>query len=180
VSARNVAASVRARLLNKARAKKQDFTLVLTRFALERLLYRLSISRYAGHFLLKGAMLFDLWFDVPSRPTRDLDLLGFGPAEEQALIAVFADLCALEVDDGVCFDARSIRAEAIRKEANYPGIRVTLLGKIDGAQCPIQIDVGYGDAVTPEPETVVYPVILDVNRPDYRGGRLVEVRPRPW
>jgi hypothetical protein len=179
VSARHVAASVRARLLNKARAKKQDFTLVLTRFALERLLYRLSISRYADHFLLKGAMLFDLWFDVPSRPTRDLDLLGFGPAEEQALIAVFADLCALEVDDGVCFDARSIRAEAIRKEANYPGIRVTLLGRIDGAQCPIQVDVGYGDAVTPGPETVVYPVILDVNRPDYRGGRLVEVKPRP-
>ena len=80
MSGRNVAASVRAKLLNKARADKRDFTLVLLRYALERLLYRLSISTHADHFLLKGALLFDLWFDVPLRPTRDIDLLGFGLA----------------------------------------------------------------------------------------------------
>lgn len=158
---RNAAASVRARLLNKARADKRDFTLVLTRYALERLLYRLSISTHADHFLLKGALLFDLWFDVPLRPTRDMDLLGFGLAEEPHLIAAFTDLCALDVDDGISFDAQSIRAEEIRKEANYAGIRVTLLAWIDGARCPVQIDVGYGDAVTPGPEAVEYPVMLD-------------------
>lgn len=161
MNGRNVAASVRAKLLNKARADKRDFTLVLTRYALERLLYRLSISRHADHFLLKGALLFDLWFDVPLRPTRDMDLLGFGLSEEPYLIAAFTDLCALDVDDGIRFDAQSIRAEEIRKEANYAGIRVTLLGWIDGARCPIQIDVGYGDAVTPGPEAVEYPVMLD-------------------
>lgn len=158
---RNVAASVRARLLNKARAAKRDFAQILTRYALERLLYRLSISAHADNFLLKGALLFDLWFDVPHRPTRDIDLLGFGHAEEPQLIEVFTSLCALTVDDGMHFDAQSIRAVEIRKEANYAGIRVTLLGWLDGARCPIQIDVGYGDAVTPGPEAVEYPVMLD-------------------
>ena len=157
---RNTAASVRARLLNMARTDKRDFTLVLIRYALERLLYRLSISEHADHFLLKGALLFDLWFDVPFRPTRDMDLLGFGVAEEPHLIAAFSDLCTLEVDDGIRFDAQSIRAAEIRKEANYAGIRVTLLAWIDGARCPVQVDVGYGDAVTPAPESVEYPVML--------------------
>jgi len=160
VSGRNTAASVRAKLLNMARTDKRDFTLVLTRYALERLLYRLSISEHADHFLLKGALLFDLWFDVPFRPTRDMDLLGFGVAEEPHLIAAFSDLCTLEVDDGIRFDAQSIRAAEIRKEANYAGIRVTLLAWIDGARCPVQVDVGYGDAVTPAPESVEYPVML--------------------
>lgn len=157
---RNTAASVRARLLNMARTDKRDFALVLIRYALERLLYRLSISEHADHFLLKGALLFDLWFDVPFRPTRDMDLLGFGVAEEPHLIAAFSDLCTLEVDDGIRFDAQSIRAAEIRKEANYAGIRVTLLAWIDGARCPVQVDVGYGDAVTPAPESVEYPVML--------------------
>lgn len=160
MSGRNTAASVRARLLNMARTDKRDFTLVLTRYALERLLYRLSISEHADHFLLKGALLFDLWFDVPFRPTRDMDLLGFGIAEEPHLIAAFSDLCTLEVDDGIRFDAQSIRAAEIRKEANYAGIRVTLLAWVDGARCPVQVDVGYGDAVTPAPEFVKYPVML--------------------
>ena len=160
MSGRNTAASVRAKLLNMARTDKRDFTLVLTRYALERLLYRLSISEHADHFLLKGALLFDLWFDVPFRPTRDMDLLGFGVAEEPHLIATFSDLCTLEVDDGIRFDAQSIRAAEIRKEANYAGIRVTLLAWIDGARCPVQVDVGYGDAVTPAPESVEYPVML--------------------
>ena len=173
MTGRNIAASVRAKLLNKARADKRDFSLVLTRYALERLLYRLSISEHADHFLLKGALLFDMWFDVPFRPTRDMDLLGFGLAEEPHLIATFADLCALEVEDGIRFDAQSIRAEEIRKEANYAGIRVTLLGWVDGARCPVQVDVGYGDAVTPGPEAVEYPVMLD----EFPGPKL-RVYPR--
>ncbi len=106
-------------------------------------------------------MLFDLWYDVPLRPTHDIDLLGFGIAEIPHLIDIFEELCNLELDDGIFYDLKSIKVEEIRKEANYSGIRVTLLGLIDGAKCPIQVDIGYGDAVTPAPESVLYPVMLD-------------------
>lgn len=158
---RNPAASVRARLLNKARADGMDFQLLLTRYGLERLLYRLSISPERDNFLLKGALLFDLWYDVPLRPTRDIDLLGFGLAEIPHLVAAFEGVCAIEVDDGIVFDVTSIRADEIRKEANYSGIRLALIGTVDGARCPVQIDVGYGDAVTPAPEAALYPVMFD-------------------
>jgi hypothetical protein len=137
-----------------------DYQLLLTRYGLERFLYRLSVSRERDNFLLKGALLFDLWYDVPLRPTRDIDLLGFGLAEIPLLVAAFEGVCAIEVDDGVAFDPASIRADEIRKEANYAGIRLTLTGTIDGARCPVQIDVGYGDAVTPAPESARYPVMF--------------------
>ena len=158
---RNVAASVRARLLNKARAKKLDFNLLLTRYALERVLYRLSISEQRGQFLLKGALLFDIWFDVPHRPTHDADLLGFGSTEIPHLENLFREISQIAVDDGIVFRAGSVKAAEIRKEANYAGFRVTMMGLLDGARCPVQIDIGFGDAVTPAPENVQYPVILD-------------------
>lgn len=170
---RNVAASVRARLLSRARETGQDFNLLLTRYALERLLYRLGVSPHAEQFLLKGALLFDLWFDIPHRPTRDADFLGFGSAELPHLEAVFSDVCAVDAGDGVTFRADTVRAAEIRKEANYAGVRVTLLGMIDGARCPIQIDIGFGDAVTPGPENVEYPVIL----PEFEAPKL-RVYPR--
>jgi len=158
---KNSAASVRARLLNKARTEGMDFQLMLTRYGLERLLYRLSISSERDNFLLKGALLFDLWYDVPLRPTRDIDLLGFGLAEIPYLVAAFESICAIGADDGMAFDAASIRADEIRKEANYAGIRLALTGTIDGARCPVQIDVGYGDAVTPAPESARFPVMFE-------------------
>ena len=123
---RNTAASVRARLLNRARGTRQDFNLVLTRYALERLLYRLSVPPHADQFLLKGALLFDLWFDIPHRPTRDADFLGSGSADLSRLEAIFKDICSLDVDDGVTLRSESVHAAEIRKEANYGGIRVTL------------------------------------------------------
>jgi predicted nucleotidyltransferase component of viral defense system len=154
------AASVRARLHNLAKAQGVDLQRLLTRYALERLLYRLSVSAHKEHFLLKGAMLFELWFDVPLRATRDMDLLGFGLAETSLLVAMFEDVCAIAVDDGMVFNAASIQADETRKEANYAGIRLRLTSTLAGAQCAIQIDVGYGDAVTPAPEFAVYPVML--------------------
>ena len=157
---RNVAASVRARLLNRARETKQEFNLVLTRYAIERLLYRISISKHADQFLLKGALLFDPWFDIPHRPTRDADFLGFGSAELPHIEAVFREICTIETHDGVAFQPDTVHAGEIRKEANYAGVRVMLLGVIDGARCQIQIDIGFGDAVTPGPEDVEYPVML--------------------
>jgi len=161
MSERNIAASVRAKLLNHARETKKDFNLVLTRYAIERLLYRISISSHRDNFLLKGALLFDLWFDIPHRPTRDIDLLGFGSTELTDIENVFKDFCINEANDGVFFLADSVRATEIRTDANYSGARVILLGVIDNARCQIQIDIGYGDAVTPGPENAEYPVILE-------------------
>jgi predicted nucleotidyltransferase component of viral defense system len=160
-TSKNVAASVQARLLNIAKAEGRDFGQVLTKFSLERLLYRLSKSKHADSFLLKGALLFDLWFDVPLRPTRDIDLLGFGLAELPHVIGVFDDLCQMSVEDGVVFLADSIKAAEIRKEANYAGIRVSMVALLGNARTAIQVDIGYGDAVTPAPETATYPVLLE-------------------
>lgn len=157
----NQAASVRARLLNKAKAEGRDFSLVLLRYGLERLLYRLSISSNQGQFLLKGALLFDLWFDVPHRPTRDIDLLGYGLANAKWVRTAFEELCVIPCDDGVLFDVASLRVDEIRKEANYAGWRVSLVGHLDGALCPVQVDIGFGDAVTPEAEAADYPVMLE-------------------
>jgi hypothetical protein len=166
----NRAASVRARLLNRAKAERADFNLMLTRYSLERLLYRLSVSPWADQFLLKGALLFDLWFDQPHRPTRDIDLLGFGPSDLDHLIEVFQQVCTQPSDDGMIFDQGSVQAAPIRKEANYEGVRVTLNGTLDGARCSVQIDVGYGDAVTPAPELVQFPALLDdIEAPSLRA-----------
>ena len=160
MSARNISASVRDRLLNKARAEKLDYNLLLTRYALERMLYRLSISKQRDQFLLKGALLFDLWFDVPHRPTHDADFLGFGSAEIPHIEEIFRDICRIEVEDGIAFQPDTVKAAEIRKEANYAGVRVTLQGMLDSARCPVQIDIGFGDAVVPGPDEVHYPVIL--------------------
>jgi hypothetical protein len=158
----NPAASVRARLLNRAKADKAEFQLVLTRFALERLLYRLSKSPHRDQFLLKGALLFDLWFDEPHRPTRDADFLGFGPAEIPRIERIFREICEIAAaEDGMVFDLASVKGQEIRKEANYSGIRITLMATLHGAECPVQADIGFGDAVTPGPEDTDYPVYLD-------------------
>lgn len=156
----NIGASVRDRLLNKARAKKLDYNLLLTRYALERMLYRLSISDQRDQFLLKGALLFDLWFDVPHRPTHDADFLGFGSADIPHVEEIFRSISRIKVEDGIVFQPNSVKAAEIRKEANYAGVRVTLMGLLDSARCPVQIDVGFGDAVIPGPEDVSYPIIL--------------------
>lgn len=166
----NRAASIRARLKNRANEKKEEFNLVLTRYGLERLLYRLSVSRHAPNFLLKGALLFTLWYDVPHRPTRDADLLGFGPEDLESVAAAFRELCPIESDDGLVFGAHSVNVSEIRKEAGYGGVRVAMLATLDGARIPLQVDIGFGDAVTPAPETVRYPVMLDdLPAPDLRA-----------
>ncbi len=116
---KNLPASIRARLKNHADATKQDFNLVLTHFGLERLLYRLSVSDHAGNYLLKGALLFSLWYDQPKRPTRDVDLLGFGADDTATAVSVFREICSIQVDDGIVFDQQSVKAAEIRKEAGY-------------------------------------------------------------
>ena len=157
----NVAASVRARLLNVAKAQGVDFNQVLVRFALERILYRLTQSQHADRFLLKGALLFTLWYDMPHRATRDADLLGFGASDLASVAETFRDIAAVAVDDGIAFDPASVTVEEIRKEAGYGGVRVIITGELAKARCKTQIDVGFGDAVTPAPVDSVYPVLLD-------------------
>ncbi len=165
----NMAASVRQRLLNRARERREDFGLLLTRFGTERLLYRLGDSEYGGAFILKGAMLFPLWGMDEHRPTRDADLLGFGESTEAHLVEVFRDVCQVEVeDDGLRFDPQSVVAGAIREEMEYGGIRVRLTATLAGARIPLQIDVCFGDVVTPSPEEVDYPTLLDLPAPHLR------------
>lgn len=155
------AASIHARLLNRAKARGEDFNLVLTRYAIERFLYRLSLVPARDAYWLKGALLFDLWFDVPHRPTRDADFLGFGPADTEALAATMREICGVAVDDGMEYNPASITVEEIREDTRYGGLRVRLLGKLGNARCTVQLDVGYGDAVTPGPEEAIYPTLLD-------------------
>jgi len=158
---KKVPESVRARLLNLAREQGIDFQLLLTRYGLERLLYRLSQSAYRDRFILKGAMLFVLWSDNPHRATRDIDFLGSGDSSEDGLLEAFREISAIEIeDDGVVFDPRSVRVEPIRDDTEYGGSRITLTGELAGARIPVQADVGFGDAVTPEAVETIYPTLL--------------------
>lgn len=158
---KDLAASVRARLLNIAKAQGTDFNQVLVRFALERMLYRLTQSEHADRFLLKGALLFTLWYDMPHRATRDADLLGFGPSDLESIAQTFRDIAGIAVEDGIIFDSESVTVEEIRQEAGYAGARVLITGEIAKARCKTQIDIGFGDAVTPGPVHAVYPVLID-------------------
>ena len=164
----NLSASILARLLMLAKQRGDDYNLLLNRFALERLLLRISTSPHANRFLLKGALLFALWYEAPHRPTRDADLLGFGP-DEANLIATFRDIAAMDLGDGIVFDPESVNADAIREDNTYGGTRITLVARIGSARCALQIDVGFGDAVTPEPQTITYPTLLkDFEAPTLR------------
>lgn len=157
---KDLAASVRARLLNIAKAEQSDFNQVLVRYALERILYRISVSAYADQFLLKGALLFALWYDMPHRHTRDADLLGFGPSDLATIENTFREIASIPVDDGIVFNPDSVTVEEIRKEAGYGGARVHIDAEIARARCKTQIDIGFGDAVTPAPVSASFPVLL--------------------
>ena len=166
---RNMAASVRARLLAQSKESGQQFRLVLTRYALERLLYRLSLSAHAGRFVLKGAMLLTSWFDLPMRPTRDIDLLGFGDDDSEAMLETFRDILAVEADDGVQFDREALKVERIRDHLAYGGVRLRTRASIDGALVAVVIDIGFGDAIEPGLEEIDYPVMLDQPAPRLRA-----------
>ncbi len=130
------------------------------RYALERFLYRLSQSGHADHFLLKGALLFTLWYDMPHRPTRDADLLGFGPSDLESIGQTFRDIAAVAAEDDIVFDPASVTVEEIRKDAGYAGVRVLIAGELAKAHCKTQVDIGFGDAVTPGPVHAVFPVLI--------------------
>ena len=158
----NTAASVRNRLMVVAKQRGEDFNYVLTRYGLERLLYRISVSRHANVFTLKGAALFQLWTNQPHRPTRDLDFLGCGDPAPERFENLMRDVCSTLVDDdGLQFDPNSIVAEQIKEDAEYLGIRLRIVARLHTARIPLQLDIGFGDAITPASLQVSYPALLD-------------------
>lgn len=158
---KNFAASVRQRLQNLARERREDFQLVLSRYALERLLHRIDQSPHRGQFVVKGAMLFHLWTNQPYRPTRDIDFLSNGDHSVARLETLFQEVCDQAVqEDGLVFLAASVVGDVIKPDQEYQGVRIQLEAKLERARIPVQIDIGFGDAITPGPQTVEYPSLL--------------------
>jgi len=166
----NIAASIRQKLLNLAAKTGDDPNLIWSRYAAERLLYRLSVSEFSGKFVLKGAALFMVWSKEPHRPTMDLDLFGHGEDSSERMENIFRRICRMDVaNDGLTFDEKSIRVVAIREEAEYHGRRVNLLAYLGKARIPVQVDIGFGDVITPKAELIVYPTLLDMPAPRIRA-----------
>jgi predicted nucleotidyltransferase component of viral defense system len=167
---KNIAASVRQRLLIKARETGRPFSELLQYFAMERFLYRLSKSRFADHFVLKGALMLTVWEAPLTRPTMDIDLLGRIENTIENITKVTREICQQDVEpDGIVFDVGNIDAERIAEDADYEGIRIRFRGSLDTARFIIQLDIGFGDIVIPSPEPTNYPILLDFPAPRLRG-----------
>ncbi|MEA3364269.1 MAG: nucleotidyl transferase AbiEii/AbiGii toxin family protein [Candidatus Hydrogenedentes bacterium] len=161
--------SIQARLLNYSREHQVNHNHTLTRYGIERLMYRLAQSPHADRFVLKGAMLFVLWLEDLHRPTQDLDLLGFGDLSSPSLRSIFEDVCAMPVeDDGLEFSKDEIEIEEIREAEVYQGLRVRIPGRLGNTRLNVSVDVGFGDAVVPDPEKSDYPVLLDLPHPEMK------------
>lgn len=160
---KNVAQSIHQRLVNYAHASNEEAQSVLMRFAVERLLYRLSISSHRDQFVLKGASLFNIWGGEMHRPTTDMDLLGYGASDIDSLTAVLRDVCDVSApDDGLVFDAASIRGGPIREGQSYEGVRLLMTARLGVARIPVHVDIGFGDPINPGPRESDYPGILDL------------------
>ena len=156
-------ASIRAKLLNHAKGLGLEYNRVLDRYALERYLYRLSKTKYADRFVLKGALLMLVWLGETIRPTRDADLLGYGDMDKTALEKIFQDICSITVEpDAIEFQPDTVKVEDIRKNDPYGGRRVTLKSQLGNARIDVQVDVGIGDVIIPEPVWLDYPSLLDL------------------
>lgn len=165
----NIAGSNRAKLLALAGERGEDFQFLLGRWMIERFLYRLSRSVHKESFVLKGAMLFLAWDGQMHRPTRDLDLLGFGSPDIPGVSQRVREICSLVEADGIHFDLAGIEGSRIKEDAEYEGVRVRVPASLEGARILMQIDVGFGDLVDPPPEPVSFPVLLPLAAPVIRG-----------
>lgn len=172
LGARNIAASVHQRLLNKAKETKRPFNELLQYYTMERFLYRLSKSKHANKFVLKGAMMLTVWRAPETRPTKDIDLLGKVKNDPEKVASVFKSICNTKVEeDGLVFADKSIKTATINEDADYEGIRVTLQGSLGTAKLFLQVDIGFGDAASPPPEDINYPTLLEFPAPKMRGYR---------
>lgn len=166
---KDLAASVRQRLLNLAKEKGEEYNIILVRYALERFLYRISRSDWKDRFLLKGAMLFPIWFNISYRSTRDMDLLAFGDGSVSRILDVFKVLCDVMVDDdGMKYLKDSITGSEIREDNEYLGVRIQILSMLGNAHIPLQIDVAFGDIITTPLEDILYPTLLEFPAPSIR------------
>jgi predicted nucleotidyltransferase component of viral defense system len=166
---KDVAASVRQRLLNAARESGRPFQEVLQYFAMERFLYRLGQTEHADKFVLKGALMLSVWGAAATRPTRDIDFLGRMQNDAEEVARAIRDVCRQPVEsDGLVFDPDSIEARAIKQDADYEGVRVTFRGHLQNARIPMQVDVAFGDVLYPIPPVTDYPTILDYAAPSLR------------
>jgi hypothetical protein len=161
----NLAITARARLTQRARERRENAQLVMTRYAIESLLYRLSLSPFREAFVLKGAMLFSLWAPTPYRATGDLDLLGFGDNTPAGVAEIFRQVLEVPSEDGVIFKPETLRAAAARAEDEYSGVSLDVQAELAGARLPIHVDIGYGDAITPGVLDIDYPSLLDMPMP---------------
>ncbi|MFZ1987404.1 MAG: nucleotidyl transferase AbiEii/AbiGii toxin family protein [Desulfatitalea sp.] len=165
-SPRNIPASVRQRLLNRAKKDGRPFNELLQYYAMERFLYRLSQSNHAERFVLKGALMLSVWRSPDLRPTMDIDMLGRTSNGEADIVAQIRDILAVNAEpDGVAFHPDSIQTERITEDADYAGIRIRFLAVLDSARINIQIDIGFGDVVYPGPEESELPTMLDYPAP---------------
>ena len=162
----NLEASVRRRLLNASRERGEDFNLVLTRYATERFLYRLSMSPYADQFVLKGALLIGVWLEKAYRPTRDIDLMSYEDNTPQSIIPIFQEICEIDVNpDAVTFDSRSVRVERTGGALEFQGLRVHLRAHLEKARIDMRIDIGFGDAIFPRETEIALPTMLEFPQP---------------
>jgi predicted nucleotidyltransferase component of viral defense system len=167
---KNIAVSVHQRLLNKAKESSRPFNELLQYFAIERFIYRLSRSPHADKFILKGALMLAAWYGTASRPTMDIDLLGKIDNSLEVITAAIKDACLVDVEaDGISFNDETVEAVRITEDAEYEGVRVRVHGSLGKTRVSIQVDIGFGDVIVPNPSTVSYPTILDFPAPTFKG-----------
>jgi hypothetical protein len=162
----NITASIRRRLYDLSRERGEDFQLILTWYAAERLLYRLSRSKHSGEFILKGAMLLNIWMYRFHRPTRDIGFAGQGDASPEQLVSIFQEICEVKVEpDGLEFDPKGTQVTEIRETHEYQGQGIRLGANLGNARISVHVDIGLGDAVTPGAREITYPTLLDLPAP---------------
>jgi len=167
-----LACSVHDLLIAHAKHVGLDPNHVLTRYALERFLYRLSCSRHADRFVLKGALLLLVWMGETLRPTRDGDFLGPDGISDEEMLDIVRAVCRQPVpDDGVTYDPETITVAAIRGDGAHGGRRIKLIARLGSGRFRLRLDVGIGDAVEPPPEWLDYPSLLDFPSPRIKAYR---------
>lgn len=164
---KNMSASIRARLMQKSKEQEKTFDEIMTLYMLERLLYRLSCSRYREQFILKGGLLLCVLFDDMHRTTKDADLLARQLASRLDVMGdIFRQVCSIECNDGLVFDSENLQTVRIKEDADYEGVRIIVICRLGQARKALQIDIGFGDIIVPKPHLMKYPAILDMDKPE--------------
>lgn len=166
----------KARLKNLAIKEGKQFDYYIMLYFIERLLFRLSISDYSDTFVLKGGLLLYTILDENARATKDIDMLAKDTANQlDSIKMVFSEICIITVDDGVNFDSDSIEVDRIKEDADYEGVRVKILAKLDNTKKILQLDIGFGDVIVPGAKEIEYPSLLEMEKPKIKAYSLESV-----